>query len=317
MKTYLLTSIVILSLKSWAGVSTSGGGYAVVCRDSAKTIVSAELLDLVEARQRYHLTTMVPSGSALQDFVRAVENSYFLQTGTPTPANGIDPKLNFKLFMERVEWVASSQDLDPANDLGDVSVVRASLGSGCGIEQVAYYDDSISKVKFATEIWSRLDSLSQSALISHELSYEYARHYVLLSAKTSEESRLETAITVSENLIPVHDGIPANATFRKVYHDLNKEVTSRYDATIWTNYKIPGVSGLIRVQFTAIGGRGAMTKTYVDMPSRISFGDKYYLQGVQFAGWYVLMMPAQSPNNLTGVTVRIFNNRGLAVTDIQ
>jgi hypothetical protein len=74
---------------------------------------------------------------------------------------------------------------------------------------------------------------------------------------------------------------------------------------------------IFRTQFFSLGGRPVLTKTYVDKPAGVTYGQKFAINGIQFLGWYVMVMPPQSPSNMSDVTLRVFNEKNEAVTDIQ
>lgn len=333
-KLILVAFLNLLTIAAFAGVSTSGGGYAVVCRDLSKQIITTELLDLVEGRLRYNLEIFEPSGSAVKDYSRSVENTYFLQTGKPFQGCGLsicEPSEMYSRFMKIIDWVDSKNNLDFMYDIGDVSKVVASLKQGCDIEQVAIFNDLTNRVQIAKDAWQKMDSLSQAALIQHELWYREARKFVLLPESNSERSRLNTAIQFSNTILPVTDGLPKDAKEDTVFHDLNRQLNGRFDATSHWTFKVSGPSEeeknidynefhkkqIFRTQFSNLGGRTVLTKTYVDIPGGVAYGQKYPIISLQFQGWYVLIMLPQSSQNLTGVAVRVFDEKNEAVTDIQ
>jgi len=339
MKKSILVAIFTLStINAFAGVSTSGGGYAVVCRDKSKSILSTELLDIVEGRLKYKLNMAEASGSAIKDYTQSVENIYFLQTGKPFVDCGLEicnPSKNFSNFLNIVDWVDSKDQLTFVHDIGNASEVIASLEKGCDIEQVAIFNDISGRVQIAKQSWEKMDSLSQAALIQHELVYRESRKFYLLPESTSEHTRLTTALMFSVGLPVTTSDIPENATERTTFHDPNRQLNRQFDATAFWSFNADGPSDqelaqvsneeyaklrakqIFRKQFSYLGGRFVLTKTFVDIPAGVNYGEKYSINSIQFPGWYVLIMPSQSYQNLSGVTIRVFNDKNEAVTDIQ
>lgn len=322
MKKFVLHLILFLITKSViAGVSTSGGGYAVVCRDTSKAIVSAELLDLAEGRLKYNFKMKSVSGSTLKDYALGVENVYFLQTGKPWFSCGLDvcePSEMLSRFIKIIDWVDSSQQLDPIYDLGDVSTVLKQLNIGCDIEQVAIFNDATGRVQISKEAWNKMDSLSQAGLVWHELWYRESRKYYLLPEKNSEKSRLNTAIVFAEGLTPVKAGVPENAKYKYIVHDPNRKVNDMTSFFIFQISESPDFSkNVFRRQFENLGGRTVLTKTYVDMPQGVDYYQKFMLESSQFIGWYLQAEPDFFQETLTGLIVRLYNEKNEVVTSIR
>src|SRR4051812_1074476 len=65
---------IIAASAASAGVGSSGGGKAVVCRDALSgSIQTAELLDLYEATARYGLTVRPDSGNMGTEYSRTLD----------------------------------------------------------------------------------------------------------------------------------------------------------------------------------------------------------------------------------------------------
>ena len=321
MKKYILTATLILTTSTaLAGVSTSGGGYAVVCRDNTNSIISAELLDLVEGKLKHNFDLKPASGSALKDYVWGAENTFYLQTGKAMAECGssCNPSESFFKFMRSIDWVDSKSQLEPIYDLGNVTEVLGQLKQGCDIEQVAIFNDKTERVQISKEAWEKMDSLSQAGLIWHELDYRESRKYYLLPENDSEKTRLNVAIVFSKNLKPANDGVPENAFRKVIFHDPNKR---QYDSTSYFRFKIFESAELFgsvfRRQFTSIGGRPVLTKTHVDIPQRVDLYKKYMLESIQFKGWYVQVVPDLNNETLSGTLVRLYNDKDEVVTNIQ
>jgi len=320
---FTLLTLLIFQQLVWAGVSSSGGGYAVVCRNQNNQIISAELLDLYEAKTRYGFDVVKSSRSAIKDYSDSVDRTYGLQLGATEKIlncpNCITASENFQNFMKIVSWKDSYLSLENQNDLGDISSVLNSISIGCDVNQLAVFNDIAGIVEIAKDIWINLDSLSQAALIQHELYYREARHLYLFPEVSSENTRLNVALIFSNNIQNTKLSIPHDAHFKSIKHNLNAYQSGPASSTDFYTFRVSQNSEneVYRKQFTFIAGRAVLSTTYVDMPSRVNFGDRFYLNGIQFAGWYVEVLPEQDMNTNDWVTVRLFNKAGLAVTDLQ
>lgn len=323
MKNLLICSISLTTQLLWAGVSSSGGGYAVVCRDEKKQIISAELLDLYEGRVKHHFDIIKSSGSALKDYTESVDKTYSLQLKPNEKFQNCDgcrtSSENFELFMKQATWKNSNKQLKQQYDLGDVSQAVSSLQQGCDIEPAAVFNDDVDRVQIAKDIWNKFDSLSQAALVQHEMFYRDARQYYLLPEKTSENTRLNVGIIFSNNGENVKIGIPDNADFNLIKHNLNANTDGQFSSTSFYRFEIGHENGktVYRSQFDYIAGRAVLSKTYVDIPSSVKISARFYLKSLQFDGWYIEILSEQDMNANDWITVRLFNKSGLAVTDLQ
>lgn len=187
------------------GGMASGGGAAVVCRGTAGQIQTSELLDLYEGQLR-NMPTAQPSGSLLRDYFRAVKKTYALQ-GSPGMFVEAEVMQNLRRFFEVMHFTDRGTRLPRLNDLGKVDTFQ--FPEGCGLEQLAIFNDHHETVAVDSEIWNSLDSLNQAALISHETFYRQDRR---LGISTSASTRATVALIYSQNSgIPVDDGLPATA----------------------------------------------------------------------------------------------------------
>ena len=201
MKTALLAALILnlqiplTFAKSLDGAGSSGGGFAVVCRDQNNNISSAELLDLYEARNRYGLSLIHSTGSLEGDFMLGVQNTYHLQGYDNFPIDQSVKKIGLDRFMDIVEFVRSPKSIPAINDIGKT----VSIPNNCRAEQVALFIDEHEKVLINEDLWDKLDTLSQAALVSHEEFYFQYRKY---NESTSENSRASVAHIYSSNATP-------------------------------------------------------------------------------------------------------------------
>lgn len=243
----LVLMLISMSANASLGPSTgSGNGYVIVCEDAAGES-SAQLLDLAEAVERYHLSLPAPSGFTLEDYARSIRNTFRLR--------GLDPKsadakaLNdLNHFMDLVQW--SAQPLTRLNDYGDTIPIPRN----CHLEPVAIFHDDTNTVEVNSDLWMRMDSLSQAALVTHEIFYHIERG---LDETTSEETRLTVAnIYSNSDIPPVNQGLPTQNLMC---------VTSGPSATQASQfYAYPSSDGQgTELQFSMIMGREVITKTTV------------------------------------------------------
>lgn len=312
MKTIIMLAIFTLGMAAKAGPSTSGGGFAVVCRDSnSNTILSAELLDIYEARTVHGFEIMKESGDEVRDYIRSVKNGYRLQ-GYHPPISDEEIAHNLKKFYDIAEFLPMDEKLPNLDDLG--STVKAP--EGCAIEPVAIFYDSENVVTIDKQIMDAMNSLSRAALITHEIQYHYFRSLDVDPDTNSLEARLTTATSFALNLNPAKLGIPTNLKSITQFHhcEVNGNSTS---CTQSTDYFLRPVGfdengrQLSRLQFTSLAGRPLLTMTTVDIPDLVNYGDIYQIQSKQLLGWTAQV--AQDKTRFGGFAVKLVIRRGLTV----
>lgn len=188
---YTLLAIILASSTAFAGPITSGGGFAVVCRNNDE-ILSAELLDLYEAKNKFNYTILESSGNLEDDMIAATININRLQGHIVTPSLH-DIRITLNEFFKRVAFLPKTSQLPHLNDLGQ----HVQVPKGCKIEPLAVWNDQDGKIKINAEIWNALTTLAQSALINHENYYWYERTH--LNQSTSEGARAVIATSYSTN----------------------------------------------------------------------------------------------------------------------
>jgi hypothetical protein len=281
----LVFSFQLVTSLGFAGPSTSGGGFAVVCRDQSRNILSAELLDLYEARTAHGFQLMHSSGTELRDLIRAYNNGSRLM-GLPTPLlSEAQLSETMKRFESHVQWLAQDEKLPNLQDLGRT----ITPPTGCQIEPLAvYYDqaeipmidlpDSTEFVVINQEIWNSLGTLSRAGLVMHEMHYRFYRALHSNPDTDSMDVRRMTASTFALNLIPAYAGIPTNSP----------ELDSVYESENTIYHIISGASAdssLVRIQFTLLAGRPVLSKTFVDLPRHANLDLVYTIQSQQFSDW--------------------------------
>jgi hypothetical protein len=303
-----------MSLTAWAGPSTSGGGFAVVCRNSVDKIESAELLDLYEARTVYNFELMKSSGDEQRDYVRAVSNGYRLRGSNP-PVTEHEILEHLQRFRKLIAWLPEDEKLPNLHDLGST----INIPSGCKIEPLAVFYDSQDVVLIDKEIWTALDSLSRSALVLHEVNYHYFRHLEINPDVDSLDARVFSASNFSTNLVPVQSGIPANSQIRQIWgdcHTFDEGSTTCTESTtyhIFSNGQDSPDKRNLRVQFTFLAGRPLLSQTTVDLPRWVNPGDTFEINSRQLKGWTAEVIADKTRFDGTGVKLLIKRGQSIMV----
>jgi hypothetical protein len=155
---------------SQAGVGTSGGGHVVVCDATrADALGYVTLLDLYEAQQVYRMELRGRLGS-LENELHTLAQQLQIVIGAsgrlPSPLNG----------ETLLEWWENRAQFIPAMSAstGDYGVMP-DMPRGCGVKQIAIYDDSKDIIRVNLDLWESLDDFNKAALIAHELIYHDRR----------------------------------------------------------------------------------------------------------------------------------------------
>ena len=259
---FLTTAAQALPIR---GPSSGGGGFAVVCPATPLTQAKVELLDLYEAKSLPGFVLAKASGSISDDYLASVQRTYTVQ-GRPDWAQSLRPDIleNLNNFFLSSKFVASPDDLPSADDLGAIPQIPSS----CSIQQVAFFDDTLEKIYILKDLFDKMDSLSQAALVQHELWYRDLRG---LRDTTSQLARLAVGhVFAVRGLIPLQDGVNGN----NHEYDASNMVIRDSDASgssssneVSNFFIVPLDNGMMRLQFTAIQGRAQLTKTYIDVPA--------------------------------------------------
>lgn len=173
-----------------------GGGKGIVCRDDKGAIVSAELLDLFEAKAMYGLNIQKSNLPMAQQIELAL--SRIPQT----------PRTLVEVYVNRVQQfmqiTPSGTELKPIDDSFEVV-----LSKGCNAEQLAnYLTDEM--ILVSGDIWDRMGETDRAGLILHEAIYAVNR---LMGATNSRQSRhvVGRIFDPSTSWIDPSDQIPKNS----------------------------------------------------------------------------------------------------------
>jgi hypothetical protein len=183
MKAWGLFLLMVSSL-AFAG-DKGNGGYSIVCRDSAGTITSAELLDIYEGRILYKRNFAVDQNS-VQDLID-VATSRLGEWGLF--ADKLQKEI--ALIEQNSIYIPAGNELEPTDD-----AFPPIKKVGCKFEQLANYTNS-GEVLISQEIFDRLDNVNKAAMFIHEAVYSIRRK--ALGETTSQISRKLVAHLISIN----------------------------------------------------------------------------------------------------------------------
>lgn len=245
-----------------AGPSSGGGGMAVECRYDQSRLgrTTVELLDTYEARLKTNLTLLRPSGDVEEDYLRLVTNTYRLQG-----MNSVDEDLkqmilqNLRNFFKIVDWSET-----PLEFLGDQGK-SPDLPFECQLRQLAIFFDSTERVKINRELFNKMNSLDQAALIVHELFYKYER---MFRESTSESTRsyVGQVLALSGNSRVDEGAELAKQTCSAIG---TEKVLGSNPVTVFHHLETRNIDGTkdTVLQFEHIGGRPLLVKTTVTIPN--------------------------------------------------
>jgi hypothetical protein len=253
----------------------SGGGNAVVCRSVDGKILHAQLLDLYEARVRYHLSPIAASGDVETDYL-AARTRDLTQFGVPLSPYYLNFALktardDYQSFMRPVVFTNPGEHLPLLSDQGDMVLPPA----GCELEQLAIFNylepsEYPDVFRVDREIYNALDSNNRAALVSHELNHRSARR---LGEPNSELTRGYVGFEFTSTPLPkVYEMIPRRLTPGGaeigIYVDYECHnvlpTNMSYDMGFFV-LPIPNGKGK-RLQLTTLGSRTLNTQTYIDLP---------------------------------------------------
>lgn len=262
-----------------AGPGITGGGIGVVCRDSDRVIQSVQLLESYEVALAGK--TLISSwGSAELDFGQLAKRTYNLQGA----AHLFDMNLSlqdYRFLMGKIQW--HQKALPFLDDLGP----KPALPARCSLEQVATFEDlnadgEIEHINVDAELYKRLSSLDQAALLVHEIFHGYYRGPSLQEIDSVSVRAFVRAILATETT-PSQDGVGKGAmscTAASVWH---KSAATTF--FVVPNHADPEKATGLRVLFTALGRLPVVEKTAADIGFDISFAvakDPVFAPGIAF-----------------------------------
>lgn len=170
---------ILCAASAFAGSATSGGGGAIVCRDSSGKIQSARLLDLWEGE--WDGFSIPKSGKSVEE---QVQNAL-------ARLEQFNPKLAEDVREELASVEKNMRVLPKGVVLPSISDAYNELSSkDCNLETLAHYNDTKELLYVSFEIHSAISKTDRAALMMHEAVYRSFRK----AAKESDSRRVR-AIT--------------------------------------------------------------------------------------------------------------------------
>lgn len=198
-RTTTLTALALISFASTAhsavGTGDIGGGAGVVCRDSNKNVIFAEMLEISEGKVR---KLKIPSRpESVEEQIKAAAGrlesfalgffDYYENTVWDI-AKELQAKLAKK---DGVEFLEEDLVIHTPPDLGRRRAIP--LKNGCTIEAVGYYEAGGIKVggklKISKLLYDKLDNTNKAAFWIHEALYSLIRRR--LGSRVSLETGTE------------------------------------------------------------------------------------------------------------------------------
>jgi hypothetical protein len=185
----LMAMLPAITANAFVGGDHSGGGGAIVCRDSSGTIQSAELLDLWEVEPKYRVFRT--NEDVETQTAHALEK---LRTFNPGFAEAVTTQLAMNETI--VEEVPANREVAPPTD------AENNLQEiGCKLEGVAKFDDVSNALFFEQRIIPFMPNTDQAALKLHEAIYRLLRETE--HAQNSIKARMLVAYLFTDK--PWHD----------------------------------------------------------------------------------------------------------------
>lgn len=240
--------IAILTLffcgRLFAGAVSGGGGKAIVCRNESNQILSAELLDIYEAKLLWGHSIKESTDSYQEQVETALQV-------LPTSNRGQIVKY-LNIVQNRMKFLPEGTALSPVND-----AILIAFPKNCTAEQLAnYISDQI--ILIDSEIWNELNATNKAALIMHEAVYASDRS--LGSTTDSRRARriVGQLFSTETNLEPIDENLPASPLFcHSTWLGANQFWAYKNAEDNWV------------LQFKIIGGRYPISKKTLVMTDKI------------------------------------------------
>lgn len=159
-------SVALFSVWANAGVGSSGGGAAAVCRNGNAEILSAQMLDLYEGHVIYgyqYPEQELDADTELRNALSRFDYSPFLK------ALVIE---NINRVQESFAFLPEGVGINTPPDLGADSAVV--VPEGCRIEAAGYYQTD-GRLLVSRAVYRKLSQRNRAAFILHEALYRIAR----------------------------------------------------------------------------------------------------------------------------------------------
>lgn len=220
----MMMFVAALTLSSAAAFASEGGvgngGVSVVCRNNAKKIISAQILDIYEGEVR---------------FGKVYDDALDVETRLELVAHRLkDYPVFLKILKDEIEmanqailFVKDGNTLTPTND-----AFPAIVKNGCDLEQLANYTDDPQDLLVSKEIYQNLKTQDKAALLVHEAIYKMFREN---GSKDSRLARRLTAELISKN--------PSESTIATILKDFKPGLDIPAKLTTFKSHPYRGVEG--------------------------------------------------------------------------
>jgi hypothetical protein len=248
-----LTPVIFCCTPSlaFAGGEVSGGGNAVICRDSADKIISAELLDLFEGRIVHHLnypSSDLPALQQAQAAAKIIDQAW--DFNRPDNDGGRDYLQRAVVDIEKlIQFLPRDIGLEVIDDSKHLV-----LPKNCKVTQIARYEPN-NTILVDSELWDHLNSQNKGALLLHEALYYYLR---ILGESTSQRTRRTVAHAFARSEFkPLTDGITGPYEYCRA--------TTPDDNEFGVFFSYPDKDGSVILQFISYNQTIMISKTIVPL----------------------------------------------------
>ena len=258
------------------GTINGGGGVGLRCGDKL------EMLDVFEAREAgLTFGTLTNQDEAVRLVSMRIADHYWNPETIPQAKHRalIASTLVAQIFegrsfrnaaSNRDENVTYVDSLPLSNDFGNYKIP-----SGCSLEQIAFFSDEKTQLSIVKAAWNKLDWLSKSVLVAHELVYMIDRREGLNgllpggAIATSESTRRFVGLLLSSVKIPSKsEGLPTGKQIQRCSSNGDDEKT----ATYFYAFKQPK-TGFMSLVFKTVLGRTSFYQLRADFPDRRAFAE--------------------------------------------
>lgn len=261
---FLMALLSSAAFGARGGGMGSGGGKAIVCRGEDGSISSAQLLDLYEAEARYGWTLRGPVGDLTDEYADYVSELRRI-AGDDRPFGDEDRAAFAESFERFYHFHPANEQLEDLEDVG----ATIAPPKGCGIEQLAIYDDELEQIDVSSDIWNALDPLNQAATIAHE---ELYRNYRRAGDTNSEQVRKLVGQLFSTTPPPAHgDSVPRHALYCEA---------GKADDGISQFYLYKDAAGEVVLHFVQLMGRETFSPIKVRLPAKVRRANSYQVAAI-------------------------------------
>ncbi|MBI2711603.1 MAG: hypothetical protein HYX41_01900 [Bdellovibrio sp.] len=245
-----LLVLILSTTNANAGVGSSGGGNAVVCRGPDGKIVSAELLDLYEAKNVFGSEIKISNSSELDQALNAAQ-----EIGKGEGLNSqVDAYLSHEVrrIQSTLRVLPPGTGIVPIDDSHNVIIPK-----NCTLEQLAIYQMN-DQLLVDGDIWGQLNKTNRAALLVHEAMYLFLRGS---GETTSVRARMIVGRAFSgERFVPIREGIPVESTICR------EEQPTPGRSLQWEFFAYRNQEGRITLQFLTLDGRDMISKSTGTLP---------------------------------------------------